>query len=273
MKSRLSIIPILNDFLYDVLYAATSEEKSALPRAIKAKVRTHTKAKMFANKSCLEEKLAVLSALGCGFSLTVFDTKRNKKKAIGQIVEKYAGLQGSKLVSELSGDGVYVVCDRQFAYSQGLMADASNSIVYAQNLLLNKAGYHLHGWKKKIKAGETEVAKEHYKISNYLAETLLNTIVNSEYIETISDVNKNDFKILSYLYMKQGRYVQYEELVHRFSGNLSLNKVTGCCRRLLNGYMIQKPPKPGPGEYQITAAGIRAVSNFWKQILKANEIE
>lgn len=273
MRPRLSINPFFNEFLYNVIYASTTEQKKEIPSKYAKKMKTHTAAKIFANKSFLEEKLDVLTALGQRWVLVVFDKKKNNVEHFNQMFEEAKDSERADLVRIAVRRGMYLMADRHFAFFQGLMADQTNHGIYAQNLLLDKAGYHLHKWKKKIKAGETEIAKSHAEIAPYLVETIMNTQINLEYIEGTLGITKNDFKVLCYLYIRHHVYVKYEELMQRFSGNLTNNKITGCLRRLHIAHMVQRPPVSNTKEYQITAVGIKAVTQFWRQILKANEIQ
>lgn len=273
MNTKVAVYPYLNEFLYNVLYSATEEQRKAIPRRYIKKVKTHTAAKMFCNKSSLEEKLDLLTCLRVRWTLVCFDKKKNQQETVNQIFEPLKTASRPDFVNIAVQNGLYLMSDRQFAFYQELMSDQTNHTIFSQNLLLSKAGYHLHKWKKKIKAGETEVAKEHEKVAPYLIETVLNTAVNLEYIDGLLQMTPNDFKVLCYLYIRHHVYVKYEELMQRFSGHLSNSKITSCVRRLGIAQMLQRPPNPNVKEYQITAIGIKAISSFWRQILKANEIQ
>lgn len=273
MNPRLSINPYLNEYLYHTIYSAGTEQKKEIPTKYARKIKNNTAAKVFVNKSFLEEKLDVLTALGKRWVLVIFDKKKNQVDHVNQMFQELKEEPQGSFVRIAVQRGMYLMSDRDFAFYQGLMADQTNHGIYAQNLLLDKAGYHLHKWKKKIKAGETEKAKEHAEVAGYLVETIMNTQIYLEYMEGTAGVTKNDFKVLCYLYIRRHVYVSYGELMQRFSGNLTNNKITGCIRRLSISRMIQKPPKVYTKEYQITPAGIKVVTDFWRQIVKANEIQ
>lgn len=272
MKKQLAVNPYINEFLYDVLFNATTEEKRSVPKRYMKKIKTASAAKQFCNKSVLEEKLEVFSALGMGWTIVLFN-KTRKQKTVNQMFEKLKSTERKDYINVAMENGMYLMSDRHFAYFQGLMADQTNHGIFSQNLLLNKAGFHIGGWKKKINSGETVLAKEHAEVSKYLVETVLNTAINLEYMQGMLELTPNDFKVLCYLYTRYHVYVSYSEILQRFSGNMSMNKVTGCLRRLSQNNHVQKPPNPNTKEYQITAIGIKSVNTFWRLILKANEIQ
>src|SRR5689334_12800086 len=86
---RITISPFLNDFLYDVIYHASIEEKKNLPRRYIKRVKNAASARRFVDHSYLEEKMEVFSALGVQWYMVFFDDGRNKLRTIRQIFEAY----------------------------------------------------------------------------------------------------------------------------------------------------------------------------------------
>lgn len=269
-SARIAVNPFLNDFMYDVLYHSTADQRKKLPKRYSKKVRNSATTRKLCDRSFFEEKMEIFQALGYNWFFLFFeDTK--VKRTLKEIFEKYRASENKTPAQSIIENKVYVFSDRNFAYQLGLMSDAANGSQYSQNLLLNKAGYHIEKWKKQMKGNVTNMSLYHIVVSKYLTEMSLNMCLQLDYIEGFLGITRNDFKVLSYLYIRENVYVDYEDMVQRFSENLNLHKITGCLRRLFQSGMIQKTPSINEKKYQITALGINAMSEFNKNILKANE--
>lgn len=266
---RITVNPFLNDFVYDVLYHASVDQKKKLPKRYAKKVRTHFAARKFVDKSYFEEKMEILQALGYNWFFLFFENTRQHGRSLKEIFEKYR-IDDRSLAQQVLESKVYVFSDKKFAHHLGVMSDSANSPQYTQSLLLNKAAYHVEKWKKEMKAPITDTARTHLVISKYLVEMALNMLLQIEYTEDFG-MPRNDFKILSYLYIKQHTFVEYGKIVQRFPNNLSLAKITGALRRLFQSGMIITTPVAFEKKYQITALGINTIANFYKNVLKANE--
>lgn len=267
---RIVVNPFLNDFIYDIIYQATTEQKRGLPRRYTKKVRDSAATRKFVDRSYFEEKMEVLQSLGYSWFFIFFEQTKHDGRTLKEIFEKYRADEKRTPAQSLLENRMYVTSDRKFAHQLGLMADFANSPHYSQSLLLNKAGYHIQKWKKQMKAPINDMARDQMDISKYLVEMSLNMTIQVDYTEDFG-MARNDFKILSYLYTKQHIFVDYVNITQRFSNNLTLAKITGSLRRLLNNSMISKTPKVTERKYQITALGINAIATFYKNVLKANE--
>jgi predicted transcriptional regulator len=212
-----------------------------------------------------------LQGLGFNWFIIVIEETGLSMKYAKQVFDSYRPEGQILTAKDIVEKHLYVTSDRKFAYEHGLMADMANSPQYSQALLLNKAGYHIEKWRKSMKGPLTDTAKYHIDITKYLIEMSLNISLQLDYIHDFLGITRNDFKILSYLYIKQHTFVDYAQIFQRFSDNLNLHKVTGCIRRLSQAGMIVKTPKTMERKYQITALGIKGIADFYKQILKANE--
>lgn len=268
---RIVVNPFFNDFVYDILFNATTKEKGVLPKRYLKKVKSNVTARQFVDKSYLEEKLEILMNLGFNWNLIVYEDKKNRLKSIKEIFECYMPEKDANLLNHVIINKIFVHSDRKMAYQQGLMSDVNHSMNYSQNLLLDKAGYHIMKWKKEMSGRYTDTAKNHHIVTKGMSDITGSVLVQIDYIDSYVGVTVNDFKILNYLYGRHSVYVEFERMADHFSNNLSLNKITGCLRRLSEKNMIQKTPKAYEKKYQITALGINAINNFYQQVHKGNE--
>lgn len=268
---RICVQPFLNDFLYDILYHASTEQKRKLPKRYAKKLRDGATTRRLVEHTYFEEKMDILQGLGYTWFLVFHEDTRTDFRNLKEVFEKYRAEEGKTTLQSVVEKKMYVSSDRKFCYQLGLMADSANSPNYSQSLLLNKAGYHIQKWKKQMKGPITDTAREHMEITKYLMEMLLNMALELEYIDDFLGITRNDIKILSYLYIKQNIFVDYGQIVQRFSNNLSLTKITGCLRRLCQKGMVNKTPKANEKRYQISAYGLMSVATFYKNVLKANE--
>lgn len=270
-KRKVPLPPFYIQFVYDVIYKASIEDKKRIPIQYIKACKNSSSIQKFLDRAMPEQIDEILLHLGVQWCKVYFDKKDTDKRYLKNIFSEYITDNGGygALLANLIKNRVYVTNDKQFALHLGLVSHLENNSIYTQQLLLNKAGFHLEKWKKDNYGDGHNQILEQNKITKYLVSTILNAIQYYEICTSVTKYSQNETKVLLYLYTKEHKYLKKERIIQRFAGEMSGHKVAGCLRRL---YQLQALSKNTKGEYQIAALGILAVNDFFGAVLKSNNI-
>jgi hypothetical protein len=256
-----AIDPILNDFVYSLLYGASYEEKRGLKgKYIRAAMSGDT-AKRFCTSSSREEKEYLRSHFGVQFFYVV----AKKGVTVKRMEEIFANFKAGKKAAamrEMAEAGIYVCSDKEFTQMLGVMAQSIHHHSFFLNLEFLRQGYHIQKWKRHSTSGKDMEVREAQESAKVLAATMLNACVTIDYVDGLIGITPTAMKILLHLYSLSHTYVEDNVLYSRFAGAFNKTKYRYAIKALIKGDMIiQQGPKIRR-EITITTAGIQRVNNF-----------
>ena len=256
-----AIDPILNDFIYSLLYGASYEEKRGLKGKYLRAVMSGDTAKRFCTSSSREEKEYLLSHFGVQFFYVI--TK--KGVTVKKMEEIFTTFKAGKKVAalrEMAEAGVYVCSDKEFTQMLGVMAQSIHHHSFFLNLEFLRQGYHIQKWKKHSTNEKDLQVREAQESAKVLATTMLNACVIMDYVEGLLGLTPTSMKLLLYLYSLSHTYVEDSVLYSRFAGAFNKTKYRYAMKALLKGDMILQQGPKIRREITITTAGIKRVNSF-----------
>lgn len=258
----------LSEFVYDLLYNISDEQRKKLSKPFSLLCKSDTKARNFAEFSTLDEKVRLFNELGMDNALVFFQDKIKSVNRLKEILLKYEENKQAGAAKEIVALKVFVSSDKNVTWLLGLMADTIHHKSYFLNQQFNKIGYHIKEWsKKKEIAGSIEL-NEAVENSDLLVSLFLNSLENSGYAESYFGVRELDLKILMYLYGYRHTHIEKDRMRDFFGvGVRSKGKVTTSVKRLFNAGHIKKHTDYSVPKYTISSSGIKIVNQFVDKIL------
>jgi hypothetical protein len=262
-----AIDPILNDFVYSLLYGASYEEKRGLKGKYLRAAMSGDTAKRFCTSSSREEKEYLLSHFGVQF-FYVIAKKGVTVKRMEEIFANFKIGKKAAAMKEMAEAGIYVSSDKELAQMLGVMAQSIHHHSFFLNLEFLRQGYHIQKWKRHATNGKDMQVREAQESAKVLATTMLNACVTIDYVDGLIGITPTAMKILLYLYSLSHTYIEDNVLYSRFAGAFNKTKYRYAIKALIKGDMIiQQGPKIRR-EITITAAGIKHVNNFMESSMK-----
>lgn len=261
--------PILNDFIYTLLYESSIEEKRGL-KAKYLKIALNGRlAKKFATTSTREEKEYILSHFGMEYFYIIAKRGMPLLK-FREILNKFESKKKVAALKDISEEGVFVTSDKEFLRLLGLMSQSIGHHTYFLNLELNRQGYHIQKWKKNTVNKEDMLTREIDANAKMLVKTCLSTTLMMDYWPGITGISSVQMKVLLYLYTVSHTYVADEKLYGIFAGAITKNKYRVAAKQLFENQYIQKHVASNVREFTITGMGIKQVNEFVHKTLNLN---
>lgn len=258
--------PILNDFVYTLLFNASIDEKRGLKGKYLRAAMNGAAAKRFATNSTREEKEYIMSHFGVEFFYVI--AKRGVTlPMMKQILTKYETDKKVQAMKDIAETGLFVTSDKEFLRLLGLMSQSIHHPSFFLNMEFIRQGYHIQKWKKHNLNGldmETREADESAKI---VAKTILNGAITFDYSGGKTGVTPLEMKILVYLYTLSHTYIKDDLLFNYFSGAVNKNKYRYAMKALIKDQLIQQHGLSSKREYTISGAGVKHVNSFLQHVI------
>jgi hypothetical protein len=261
-------IPILNDFIYTLLYEAPYEAKRGLTgKYLKASMNGRA-AKAFSVNSTREEKEYILAHFGLEFYYVIHPKKVTIPK-LKEILRKYQKDHKIAAMKDIAEEGIYVTGDEQFVHLLRLMAKSIHHPSFFLNLEFNRQGYHIQKWSKRNDNEVDLKDRETYTNDNKIMRLMLNSILEMEFVPGKSGLTIKEMKVLIYLYTYKHLFVPEKDILDFFLGRVSKSDCKSAIMGLLNSQYIQRSALARK-EYSITSYGIKQVANYRDTVLTSN---
>lgn len=268
-KNTIITIPALNDFLYTVLYEATLQDKRGLTGRFLKATTTAKAARRFIENSTREEKEHLLSHFKFSFYYVIHANKVTIAK-FRDILKQFEKNRRVAATKEIANEGIFVTTDVQFCALLGLMAKSTNDPSYYRNLELNRQGYHIKRWKKRLNSKEDFANKELDENDTMLARTLHANMGRYDIVEPLINLSQHSIRILTYLYVYKNNAVSEGEIRRQYEGEYTPRQITVALKTLKNQGCITEPLLK-KGEYSITSIGIRKYCEYRDMTLKSTD--
>lgn len=262
--------PALNEWVWNILYNITPEQKKRLTAPFLTILKSSVKAKSFAEYSTIDEKIRLFSELGYDNAIVFFEDKAKSVNSLKVILEKFEKDRQAAASKEISQLKVFVSSDKQIKWLLGLMADTIHHKSYFLNLEMNRVGHHLKSWKSQRIAPSTKELSDTIDNADLVINTLLNGLWVSDYAESFLGLKLLDLKILLYLYGFRHTYIVKDRIWDYFAGATSKQKVASSMKRLMYNQFMIKHIDVRLGKYSISSKGIESVNSYMQRVLKQN---
>lgn len=257
--------PILNEVVFDYLFGMTTAQKHKFaPKELRA-IKTPKKARMWAQKCTIDEKLLMLAKLGVEFSFIIHAGKFGLKE-IKERFEKYNNMSKAQFVQEMTDERFVVLNDRVLIDYLNVMANLTHSETYLLNLDFHKVGPNIHNWKKYDRPDVDSLQDSIYwgKLINRFS---LYTAIEMKRIKGVSEIADLDIVLLMYLYDFKGRYVPRATIESYLAGIYKKTLIGSAIKRQFEKLFIERNPVGSKVEYQITGLGASTVMDFHRKNL------
>jgi hypothetical protein len=269
MPKKLNIVndPILNDFVYSLLFEASYEEKRGLKGKYMRASMSGEAAKRFATNSTREEKEYIMAHFGVEFFYVV--AKRGVQLTqLKRILTKFESDKKVASLKDIAETGLFVTSDKEFLRLLGLTAQSIHHPSFFLNMEMLRQGYNIQKWKK-LNLNKTDLqTREADEMGKLLARTFLNGSIALEYAPGSTRVTPNEMRILLYLYTLAHTYVNDSDLSHYFVGYMTKNVYRYAMKALWKDGLIQQHGMASKREFTITGAGVKHVNNFFESAIK-----
>jgi hypothetical protein len=258
--------PILNDFVYTLLYGASYEEKRGLKGKYLRAAMNGKAAKHFATNSSREEKEYVLAHFGVEFFYVV--VKRDVTMArMKEIFALYESGKKAKALREMAEAGIFISSDKEFTRLLGHMSQSIHNHSFFLNLEFIRQGYHIQKWKKHNLNGLDATSREIDETSKVLAKTMLKASIAMDFVQGSTGVTPTQMKILLLLYSISHAYIKDDDLYGHFVGAFNKTKYRWAMKALVKEGLILPQGPLSKREVTITGAGIKHVNNFFNSVI------
>lgn len=207
-KSSLNL-SLLNDFIYTVLFNASSEDKKGLHGKYLNACENEKAAKKFIETATREEKEFLLSQFGYQFYYLISPYKPSST-SLKEIVED----NGYK-ITDIKKGGFYIHSDKEIMHLVGLTCKSVHTPSYAMNLELLRQSYHVKKWARSFSEKDANEAAE---ADSVLIRTLLSATITMNYQAGISGLSDIQIQILLYLCINRNKERSMSDLDDLFSG-------------------------------------------------------
>lgn len=262
-----AIDPILNDFIYSLLYGASYEEKRGLKGKYLRAAMSGDTAKRFCTSSSREEKEYLMSHFGVNFFYVIAKKGATVKK-MEEIFATFKMGKKALAMKEMAEAGIYVCSDKELIQMLGIMSQSIHHHSFFLNLEFVRQGYHIQKWKRTSINNADMATREASESAKLLAETMLNACITIDYVDGLVGISQTAMKLLLHLYSFSHTYIPDQVLYDRFAGAFNKTKYRYAIKALLkDDLIIQHGPKL-KREITITAGGIKHVNNFMDSAMK-----
>lgn len=262
--------PILNEFVYTVLYHSTLEEKRGL-RGKYLKISRNSKAaKTFATTSSREEKDYILAHFGIE-SFTVFAKRGTGLLKFKEILEKFEKNKKVAALSAIAEERIFVTSDKEFLRLLTFMSSAIHHHTHSLNLELIRQGYHIQKWAKQYKNEKDMQTKEADACAKLLARTCLSANFMMEAWPGNTGYTALEMKILLYLYTVPHLSVPKGVLFGKFMGYTNGHKFSGALRALEAEQLVLRHCIDGDNEFMITGLGVKQIGEYVNRVINLND--
>lgn len=260
--------PILNDFVYTVLYNASYEQKRGLMGKYMKASMNQKAARTFVAHSTRDEKEYVLSHLGFEFFYVV--AKRGMTmSSMRDVLSKFDNKKQISAIKDIADAGLFVMSDRDFLRLLGFMAKTIHHPSYFLNLEIKRQGYNIQNWSKRANIQEDFQVRETDECSRIYAKTICNSALAMDFVPGIYGITKTSMKVLLYLYSYGGTQISYDSIFGHFAGAIVKTEFGYSLKELLGGELIMRIEDR---VYTISGAGIKVVDRYMSHVSKLNEL-
>lgn len=259
--------PMLNDFIYNVLFHASYEEKRGLKGHFLRACLNEASAKRFAVKSTKEEKEHILAHFGFRFFYVVDRTCRSFKEMKGVLGQFDVGNKAPAL-DKIVHDGMFIMSDKEVSRLSGIVSQAMGSSGYFLNLEFAKQGYHIQKWAKRNLNEKDLEARGVLDSARAIAGSCLDIDDAYEAKKNVDGIDRSTMKVLLYLYKFDKDYVPADKLGAYFKPRMKPVEYNKAIRKLYSEEYIIKHAKPGSSSYVISSRGIKAINSFFDIMFK-----
>lgn len=262
-------IPILNDFIYTILYEATYEQKRGLKgKYLQAAVDCRS-AKLFASMSTREEKEYILSYFGFQYFYVVAP-KDVKFAELKEKLKQFKSEHKVRALKNVAEEGFYVHGDEQFMYLLRLMAKSMHHPSFFLNLELIRQGFHIKKWTKRNFNKKDMDVRETMENDSLLIRTLLSGNLSVKYVPGLTGLTEVEMNILMYFYVYKHTFITEETLKGYFLGVFTKREFQEAVVALVKTDYIRRKAH-NVMEYTITSPGIQAVADYRDTVLANNQ--
>jgi hypothetical protein len=231
--------PAFSEFIYDILYNLTYEQKKKLSKPFLYVAKSEIKSKNFAEFSTIDEKLRFLSELGYENSLIIFQDKLQNINNLKEILLKYNKNKASSATQDVAAMKLFACSDKQVKWLLSMMSDSISHKSYFLNI----------------------------DNADLTIKLILNASTSLGYVDSLIGLNAYQIKILLYLYGYRHTYIDKTRIWDYFAGDMTKGKVTSALKRLFLNDYISKHIDWRTRKYSITGLGIESVNRYVKRIL------
>lgn len=257
--------PHLDVLMYEMLHAATRDERLRLPNKYSQLIDNERKASKFCTSGRLEEKLYLLTMLGYDWFLVI----RNKKTTDSDLKTLLKSVVDGGKVPALDGaikKEVFVYSNLAYIYALSLLGEVSLHEYYGMNLVLKMHEYNIKKWRKRLPDKELNEYKDAINDTKMLASIFNVAYKMRDFSDGWMALSPNDVEVLLFIY-STGRSIGNEEVVKYYEGRKSRAAITQSLRRLRDDACISYNPISISREYAITAIGVDKINSFMKKVL------
>lgn len=261
-KRNTILNPYLNEFVYDQMVKATTEQKIKLGGRLLKYMKNSRVAKAFATKSTIEDKAIMLAKLGVSFSWCL----NLSKQKLNEIYEEHSESTASKLSNAMLKEKVFVVTDKQIMSFLGIMAANCHGETYMMNRDFFTMGYKVKEFRKEFSNPTNREIKEGVLIAKDLSRLFLGAMTASRFSDGIFGISSFSLELLMYLYSREKEYITEEE-IRSYFGSLYRNfKLTTAIKNLSEAMYIEKGEGDFVRSYKVTAWGADTVLKFERKV-------
>jgi len=220
-------LPNLLEFIYNAIVSRGKNYLfDRLDRDDFQKIKTDSKARGFAEHANLEEKLILLSKIGLGCAVIIWDKEKEKKSKVEDVVISYINTDQNDVTKQLIKDKVFGCRDIDFIKSLQTISHSCSGRVYS----INRKFLHI-----KENAIKTRILENKLEAQRNL-EWYSKTISFAFEIEQILETFKIDiiqFRILLYLHtLPNGATKEF------LNKKLNRTNITGMINEMYNQNMV-----------------------------------
>lgn len=256
-------LSLLNEFLYTILFNASSEDKKGLHGKYLNACENEKTAKKFLETATREEKEYLLSQFGYQFYYLISPYKPSNT-TLKDVME----MNGYK-ITELKKEGLYVHSDRELMHLMGLTCKSVHIPSYAMNLELMRQSYHVKKWARSVPVKDQ--SREVAEADSVLMRTLLSATITMNYQAGVTGISDVCCQILLYLYVNRNKPISWERLDDLFSGYKGKYKPAGfksAVNSLVLNQLVQRSPVDK--SITITSLGINKCIEYRDSVLVNN---
>lgn len=255
--------PIINELAFDALFHLSQPEHRGklTPTELRASYSAK-KAKHFAGRTTLDEKLLLFTKLGIEWSFVIHATDFKLKKTY----DKFKELTVAQQVDKIAKERVLVLTDRRLATFANVLSKLSHSDTYLLNLDFHRVGDFMNNWSDRPNSENSQTSIE---AAHRINKHSLKLCLTMKMIRGESLSGDLDLLILMYLFDNSSDYVSRPTLDIYFGSLYKSTLIAASIKRLWESSRIDKDPTIKKPAYQITSLGITTVMDFHAKNLQS----
>lgn len=265
MPKKLVSIPdhVLNEYIFDLLWNITTEERRHLNRRQLNALVSAGAAKRYVTSTGLEDKLVLLAKMGVEFGLYFgnIDGKR-----ISRLQETHKKKGGDAVIKEMQEERIFILSSREVCQFMNLLSSYAHSENYMLNRQFLKVAHRLNKWKEWKSELNDEYA-ESVEASKEIARFSYQLLNMTKYMDGLTGVSTDSLMILLYLFRFKSNFVEDGELMMRIVPSITKNKYTYAIKKMEKEFFIERKAATKNKQWQITAKGVDTVMKFQKTLL------